>query len=441
VGEVTPERYADLVDDLLGFLEGNTEEIVARLTAEMVAASDSREFEAAARARDRLAAVGRAIERQQMVLGRDESLDVFGLWEDELEAAVQVFYVRRGRVVGRKGFIIDRVEDLDRPELIGRILSGHYRSDPPRGIPRDVLVPDLPNEVGLLTAWLSDERGSRVRIRVPNRGDKRSLLETVVGNAREEFVRHRLKRAADHNSRARALNELQAALELPQAPLRIECYDMSHLQGTDYVGSMVVMEDGTPKTGSYRRFRIREVEGNDDYAAMAEVLTRRLRAYLEERPVSVNERSGRFSYPPQLLLVDGGKGQLRVAERVVHDLGLAEEIPVAALAKQFEEVYRPGRDDPIRLPRGSEALYLLQRIRDESHRFALDYHRLLRSKRMTGSVLDGIRGLGPSRRTRLVSTFGGVRAVQQAALDDLLALSWLPDKVAEAVYRQAHRDP
>ena len=441
VGEVTPEEYAGLVDELLGFLEGDTEEIVARLTAEMVAASDSREFETAARARDRLASVGKAIERQQMVLGRDESLDVFGLWEDEIEAAVQVFYVRRGRVVGRKGFIIDRVEDLDRPELVGQILSGHYRSDPPRGIPREVLVPDLPTEMELLTGWLAGERGSRVRIRVPHRGDRRLLLETVVGNAREEFVRHRLKRAADHNSRARALNELQDALELPQAPLRIECYDMSHLQGTDYVGSMVVMEDGLPKTAGYRRFRIRDVEGNDDYAAMAEVLTRRLRAYLEERPISASERSGRFSYPPQLLLVDGGQGQLGVAERVVRDLGLAEEIPVAALAKKFEEVYRPGRDDPIRLPRGSEALYLLQRIRDESHRFALDYHRLLRSKRMTGSVLDGIPGLGPKRKTRLVTTFGGVRAVQRAALDDLLALSWLPDEVAEAVYRQAHREP
>jgi len=278
-----------------------------------------------------------------------------------------------------------------------------------------------------------------VTIRVPMRGDKRALLETVTRNADEEFVRHRLKRASDHNSRARALNEIQEALSLPEAPLRIECYDMSHLQGTDYVGSMVVLEDGLPRPSEYRRFRIRQVEGNDDYAAMAEVLTRRLTAFLEEQAMPVDDRPGRFAYPPQLLLVDGGKGQLGVAERVVADLGLADRIPVASLAKQFEEVYRPGSAEPVRIPRGSEALYLLQRIRDESHRFAIAYHRQLRSRRMTGSVLDGIPGLGPARRKRLVSSFGGVRAVQKASLDDLLGLSWLPDEVAEAVYARAHR--
>ena len=246
-------------------------------------------------------------------------------------------------------------------------------------------------------------------------------------------------RASDHNSRARALNESQEALSLPEAPLRIECYDMSHLQGTDYVGSMVVLEDGLPRTSEYRRFRIRHVEGNDDYAAMAEVLTRRLTAFLEEQAMPVDDRPGRFAYPPQLLLVDGGKGQLGVAEQVVADLGLADRIPVASLAKQFEQVYRPGDPEPVRLPRGSEALYLLQRIRDESHRFAVAYHRQLRSKRMTGSVLDGITGLGPARRKRLVSVFGGVRAVQKASLEDLQALSWLPDEVAEAVYAKVHK--
>ena len=439
VGEVSREDYDEIVRELIGFLEGDTDQVVDRLRAEMEASSAALEFEAAARHRDRLSSVMRALEKQQMVAARSEDLDVFGLAGDDLEAAAQVFYVRKGRVVGRKGFVVERAEDLDRGRLVAEVISAHYRDDPPRGIPRQVLVPDEASDGPLLEQWLSGEREGPVTIRVPQRGDKRALLETVTRNADEEFVRHRLKRASDHNSRARALNELQEALLLPEAPLRIECYDMSHLQGTDYVGSMVVLEDGLPRTSDYRRFRIRHVEGNDDYAAMAEVLTRRLTAFLEEQAMPVDERPGRFAYPPQLLLVDGGRGQLGVAERVVADLGLTDRIPVASLAKQFEEVFRPGSSEAIRLPRGSEALYLLQRIRDESHRFAIAYHRQLRSKRMTGSVLDGITGLGPARKKRLVSAFGGVRAVQRASLEELQALSWLPDEVAESVFDRAHR--
>ena len=439
VGEVTREDYDEIVKALLRFLDGDTDEVVDRLRREMAEASAELEFEAAARLRDRLASVQKVLEKQQMVAARDEDLDVIGLAGDDLEAAAQVFYVRRGRVVGRKGFVVDRADDLDSGQLVAEVVSAHYRSDPPRGIPREVLVPDEPEGGALLAEWLAAERGGPVTIRVPKRGDKRSLLETVTRNAEEEFVRHRLKRAADHNTRARALSELQEALGLPEAPLRIECYDMSHLQGTDYVGSMVVMEDGLPRASEYRRFKIRQVDGNDDYAAMAEVLTRRLTAFLEEQALPVGDRPGRFSYPPQLLLVDGGKGQLGVAERVVADLGLADRIPVASLAKQLEEVFRPGSSDPVRLERGSEGLYLLQRIRDESHRFAVEYHRRLRSKRMTGSVLDGIPGLGPNRRKRLVAAFGGVRAVQRASLEDLVALSWLPDAVGEAVFAKAHR--
>ena len=439
VGEVTREDYDGIVKALLRFLEGDTDEVVDRLKREMAEASADLEFEAAARLRDRLASVQKVLEKQTMVAGRDEDLDVIGLAGDDLEAAAQVFYVRRGRVVGRKGFVVDRADDLDSGQLVAEVVAAHYRSDPPRGIPREVLVPHEPEGGALLAEWLAAERGTPVSIRVPKRGDRRSLLETVTRNAEEEFVRHRLKRAADHNTRARALSELQEALGLPEAPLRIECYDMSHLQGTDYVGSMVVMEDGLPRTSEYRRFKIRQVDGNDDYAAMAEVLTRRLTAFLEEQALPVEERPGRFSYPPQLLLVDGGKGQLGVAERVVAELGLADRIPVASLAKQLEEVFRPGSSEPVKLERGSEGLYLLQRIRDESHRFAIDYHRRLRSKRMTGSVLDGIPGLGPTRRKRLVAAFGGVRAVQRAPLEDLVALSWLPDAVGEAVFAKAHR--
>ena len=263
---------------------------------------------------------------------------------------------------------------------MGRILGELYQDEPPMGFPKTVLVPDDPDDLELYEDFLEEQRGSRVTIRTAQRGPKRVLAETVTRNATEELVRHRLKRASDHNSRAKALNELQEALELPLPPLRIECYDMSHLQGTDYVGSMVVLEDGLPKKSEYRRFKIKTVAGNDDFAAMEEVLTRRLTAYLVEREKPVSEREGRFSYPPQLLLVDGGKGQLGVAVRVLQELGLDEEIPTASLAKRFEEVYLPGQADPVRLPRQSEALYMLQRIRDESHRFAITFHRERRGK-------------------------------------------------------------
>ncbi|MEC9424579.1 MAG: excinuclease ABC subunit UvrC, partial [Actinomycetota bacterium] len=313
VGEVSREDYDTIVADLVRFLEGDSDEVVARLRADMEAASASLEYESAARLRDRLSSVMRALEKQQMVAARNEDLDVVGLAGDDLETAAQIFHVRHGRVVGRKGVVVERAEDLDRAQMVAEVIAALYRDDPPRGVPREILVPDEPEDEMLLARWLSGVREGPVTIRVPKRGDKRALLETVTRNAEEEFVRHRMKRASDHNTRARALNELREALALPEAPLRIECYDMSHLQGTDYVGSMVVMEDGLPKSSDYRHFRIRDVDGNDDYAAMAEVLGRRLAAYLEEQALPVEERPGRFAYPPQLLLVDGGIGQLGVA--------------------------------------------------------------------------------------------------------------------------------
>jgi excinuclease ABC subunit C len=441
VGEITPEAYDALVRDLCEFLDGDTDEVVNRLTADMKAAASELEFEAAARLRDRLGAVTRAIEKQQMVGDKSEDIDLIGLADDDLEAAVQVFYVRKGRVVGRKGFIIDKVEDLPVDGLIARILEELYGDAPPLGVPKLVIVPADPEAVNVYEEWLSAARGSKVQIRMAQRGDKRELHETVTRNAKEEFTRHRLRRAADHNSRARALNELQDALGLPEAPLRIECYDMAHLQGTDYVGSMVVMEDGLPRKSEYRRFKIKTVEGNDDYAAMEEVLTRRLQAYLDERDQPApdrNDRKGKFAYPPQLLLVDGGKGQLAVAERVVKALGLEHEIPIASLAKRFEEVYIPGHSEPMIVPRQSEALFMLQRIRDEAHRFANTFHRELRDKRMTVSVLDDIPGLGETRKKRLTKEMGGVNAVKKASLETLKNLSWLPDAVAEAIYAKIH---
>jgi len=464
VGEIDEERYRGLVAELCEFLDGDTDEIVTRLEAEMREAATALEYERAARVRDRLLAVRKAIEKQQMVAERSEDLDVVGIDDDELEAAVQVFFVRKGRVVGRRGFVLDKVEELSPGGLVDRILEELYGDEPPLGVPKQVLVPVEPDDAETYEEWLSHLRGSRVQVRVPQRGDKRTLHETVTRNAKEEFVRHRLRRAGDHNARSRALTELQDLLGLPEAPLRIECYDMAHLQGTDYVGSMVVLEDGLPNKREYRRFKVKDVPGNDDYAAMEEVLTRRLQAYLDERDqVLVDDdlddagdgaadgtaepgvptrrrrtKPVRFAYPPQLLLVDGGKGQLAVAERVVRSLGLQDEIPLASLAKRFEEVYLPGRSTPVEVPRGSEALFMLQRIRDEAHRFANTFHRELRGKRMTASSLDGIPGLGDARRQKLVKAMGGVNAVKAASLDDLRALSFLPDAVAEAIHERFH---
>ena len=440
VGEVDRASYDRFVEQLCAFLDGETDPVVDQLETEMRRASQDLEFERAARLRDRLASVMRAVEKQQMVGEKDEDLDVIGIADDDLEASVQVFYVRHGRVVGRKGFILDKVEDLTGGRLVDRILEELYGDTPPLGVPRTVLVPEAPADAPTYQEWLGFLRGSQVQIRVPQRGDKRELQETVTRNAREEFLRSRLKRASDHNTRSRALAELQDLLGLPEAPLRIECYDMAHLQGTDYVGSMVVLEDGLPNKREYRRFKV-GVPGNDDYAAMREVLTRRLTAYVEERDRPVGERGekpGRFAYPPQLLLVDGGKGQLTVAVDVVRELGLEDEIPVASLAKRFEEVYVPGSPAPVRIPRGSEALFMLQRIRDEAHRFANTFHRELRGKRMVSSSLDGIPGLGEARAKRLVKEMGGVNAVKRASRDDLGLLSWLPAAVADAIHARFH---
>ena len=437
VDAISRDDYRELTAELIKFLEGDTDEIVERLEIDMANASADHEFELAARYRDRLISVRKANEKNQMVGTRNEDFDVIGLFDDELEAAVQVFFVRKGRVLGRRGFIVDKAESLDRPELIARILERLYFDDNPLGHPKKVLVPDLPASQEMYEDWMSEQRGSAVTISIPQRGDKRELAETVTQNARESFQRHRLKRQSDHNSRSQAINQLQEYLDLPLSPLRIECYDMSHIQGTDYVGSMVVVEDGLAKKSEYRRFKIKTVDGNDDFAAMEEVLRRRFTNYVKDKD-RPPEEWGKFAYPPQLLLVDGGKGQLSVAVKVLEELGLTDEIPVAALAKQFEEVFIPGRPQSILLPRQSEALYMLQRIRDESHRFAITYHRQLRDKRMRKSVLDDIPGLGDTRKKRLMREVGSVKAIRAASADELKSLRWLPDAVADAIYDKLH---
>ncbi len=427
-------------------------------------ASGALEFERASVLRDKLEAVRTADAVRQMELASREDLDVFGVAGDELEAAVQVFHVRSGKVVGRLALFVDKVEDLTPEQLMERVLVDVY-ADPVSGVPRQVLVPTMPEDADAVSAYLAEQRSGPVVLRVPLRGTKRSLLQTVEQNARESFVRHRLHRTSDHNSRARALESLQHELGLPEAPLRIECYDMSHLQGTDYVGSMVVFEDGLPKKSDYRHFRVATVAGNDDYAAMEEVLTRRLTSLLaDDRDAGVTTADGsgpdreqpdagarrgegtgsavparrRFAYPPQLLLLDGGLGQLNVGIRVLDRLGLTDRIPIASLAKSFEEVYRPGRSEPYRLSRQSEGLYLLQRLRDEAHRFAVSYHRTLRGKRMTVGALDGVEGLGPKRRERLIEQFGGLAALRNVSKEELLGVSWLPAEVGASVFERLH---
>lgn len=439
VGAVSVDDYSRHVKGLVRFLEGDTEDVRVELGAAMSRASDEERFEDAGRIRDRLGAIDRALEKQQMVGDRSDDVDFVALVDSELEASVHVFYVRKGRVLGSNGFIVDKGDDLQQAGLMKHVVVDLYAEEPALGWPKEVMVTCNPDDREACEAMLSERRGSRVEIRVPQRGDRRELMSMVAKNAGDALVRHRMKRASDHNSRSRALAELQERLSLTQAPLRIECYDMAHLQGTDYVGSMVVLEDGLPLKREYRKFNVRTVVGNDDYAAMREVLTRRLSAYVNERDAPAEERGtkpGRFAYPPQLILVDGGKGQLNVAREVLEELGLEDEIDLASIAKRFEEVFVPGRVEPVRIPRGSEALYMLQVIRDEAHRFANSFHRARRSVRMRASELDGIKGLGPKRRDALVKELGGIAQIRAASLDDLRRL--LPDDVALALHSKLH---
>ena len=435
VDKVTPEEYQQLVRDLLRFLEGHTDDVVEDLLSHMKIASKEQDYERAARYRDRLFNVQKAAEKQVMVGTRSEDFDVVTYVDDEFEAAAHAFFVRNGRVLGQRSFILDKAENLPTGVLQSRILEKLYIEANPLGNPKAIFVETEPHNKEFYEAWLSGERGSKVQIRIPQKGTKKTLMETVRLNAEDAFKRHRLKRLGDHNSRSKALNDLQKFLNLPNSPLRIECYDMSHLQGSNYVGSMVVMEDAILKKKDYRKFKIKSIDGNDDYAAMAEVVRRRLMNLLKEESDQSNDASS-FSYPPQLLLVDGGKGQLSATVAVLKELNLFGRIPVASLAKRNEEIFLPGKSEPVILPRNSESLYLLQRIRDESHRFAITYHRQLRKKDMKNSVLDGVSGLGPSRRARLIKEFGSINKIRQATLEDLLKLTWLPEEVAKSVYQK-----
>lgn len=430
---VTQASYRANVDALAEFLAGNERPVLVRLKHEMRDASNRQEFELAAKLRDQLAAARRAMESQEMVLSQPEELDVVGLVEDELEAAFQAFFVRKGRVMGRKGWVVDRVEELDRRQLVASFVRELYMERDE--IPPQVLVPERPDDAEVLAEWLSSRRGSAVTFAVPERGAKRKLMETVTENAREHFQRHKLRRASDFGARSRALAELGSVLGLEQAPLRIECYDVSNLGPTDTVGSMVVFEDGLPKRSDYRRFEIKGVPGQDDCASMEEMLRRRFARVTSERQGATERR--RFAYPPALVVIDGGRGQLSVATRVLGDAGL--HIPAIGLAKRLDDVYFPDRPDPLRIPRGSEALFVLQHIRDEAHRFAVAYHRQKRAKRAIASPLDDVPGIGPARKRALLKRFGSLARLARADLEEIERTPGVGPELAQAVHERLHR--
>ena len=430
---VTEARYRADVEALGDFLAGSTKPVLHRLDSEMREAAERQEYEQAAKLRDQLGAARRALETQEMVLTQPEDLDVIALAEDDLEAAFQVFFVRGGRVLGRKGWVVDRVEELDRAELVGSFVRQLYMER--EEVPPRVLVPATPAGDEVLQRWLSARRGSRVRIAIPERGAKRKLLETVTENASVAFHRHKLRRASDFGARSRALAELADRLELEQAPLRIECYDISNLGPTDTVGSMVVFEDGLPKRSDYRRFEIKGVPGQDDLASMEEMLRRRFSRLLAERDEPTGRRR-RFAYPPSLVVVDGGRGQLGVASSVLADLAL--EIPHVGLAKRLEEVYFPDRSEPLVIPRGSEALFVLQHLRDEAHRFAITYHRQKRERRALVSPLDDIVGVGPARKKALLKRFGSLARLQRAVVTDIAATPGVGPELARAIFERLH---
>ena len=451
VGRVTAEEHREIVEDFCDFMAGNTTSFVKRLEKEMYAASAEQDYERAARLRDDIGALNRALEKQAVVLGDGTDADVIAVCEDPLEVAVQIFIVRGGRVKGQRGWVADKVDDSDTAQLVEGFLQQLYADEAGDAIPREVLVPAMPPDHAALEHWLTEKRVAKVQIRVPQRGDKKALQETVARNAMQALGLHKTKRASDLTTRNRALEEIQAALDLPEAPLRIECYDISNLQGTEVVGSMVVFEDGLARKSEYRRFVVRGVEGQNDVASMHEVITRRFRRLLDERaeapdldgmaegdaegPMLVDPDTGRprkFAYAPGLVVVDGGPPQVAAAQRALDELGI-DDIPVCVLAKRLEELWQPSQEDTVILPLTSEGLYLLQRIRDEAHRFAITHHRSRRSKSMVESLLDDVPGLGEVRRKSLLKQFGSLKRLRAATVEEIAAVPGIGPRTAEAI--------
>ncbi|MET1060774.1 MAG: excinuclease ABC subunit UvrC [Nocardioides sp.] len=452
VGTVTAEEHRAIVDDFCDFMAGQTTAFVRRIEKQMYAASEALDFEKAARLRDDLGALNKALEKQAVVLGDGTDADVIALAEDPLEVAVQIFYVRGGRIRGQRGWVADRVEEGGTDVLIENFLLQLYAGESGADvIPREILVPALPPEPETMEELLGELRGGKVSLKVPQRGDKKTLQETVARNAGQSLMLHKTKRASDLTTRNRALEEIQEALELSEVPLRIECYDISNLQGTEVVASMVVFEDGLARKGEYRRFVIKGVDGQNDVASMHEVITRRFRRLLDEQakngaaldatgdgdqgPMLVDPETGRprkFAYAPGLVVVDGGPPQVAAAQQALDELGI-DDIPVVGLAKRLEEVWRPREEDPVILPRSSEGLYLLQRVRDEAHRFAITHHRSRRSKTMVESLLDDVPGLGEVRRKTLIKHFGSLRKLRAATAEEIAQVPGIGPATASAI--------
>lgn len=439
VDEVTEEAYRTNVDAFCRFLDGDVEGTLHRLDTEMQEAARRLEYENAARRRDQLFAARKVIERQEIVTKTKLNADVVGIAESELDQAVQVFFVRGGRVAGRKGFHAEVVEDQSPAERLTLFLQSLYAERDE--IPPEVLVPIEPDEHEVLQAWLSQGRGAAVRIRIPRTGEKAGVLGIVRDNAQQALRELAAKRRTDLAARSRALADLQNELGLPEAPLRIECFDVSTLHGDETVGSMVVFEDGIPRPSDYRKFRVKRTEGADDVKAMHEIVFRRFRRYLQEqdRPVESGRRPRKFAYRPQLVLVDGGRGQLNAALRAIEEAGVSG-IPVASLAKRLEEVYVPGRPEPIQIPRTSEALYILQHVRDEAHRFAIGYHRNRREASLRRSVLDEVPGVGRTRKTALMKWFGSLDVMRRATVDEIRAVPGIPRHLAEEIHRALQKE-
>ncbi|MEZ5119292.1 MAG: excinuclease ABC subunit UvrC [Candidatus Nanopelagicales bacterium] len=441
VGRISEQEHRELAGDLVSFLGTGTDRFMKDLENRMRASSQEQDYETAARLRDDLGALRKAMERSALVLPGDTNADLVGHVEDDLEAAFQVFHVRAGRVRGQHAFVLEKVADESPTTLMTGVMQQLYGDDD-SDIPVEVLVTELPEAA--VATWLTDKSGRRVQVRVPQRGRKRALLETVTNNARQTLQSHKLRRAGDLSVRAAALEEIADALDMSQAPLRIECVDISNLQGSDVVASMVVFEDGLPRKSDYRRFAIRGVAGQDDVASVAEVVRRRFTRYLAERAEATdiefgpsgtaNDERKAFRYPPQLLLIDGGKPQVAAAEQALRDLGI-DDIAVAGLAKRLEEVWVPDQDDPVILSRRSQGLYLLQRIRDEAHRFAISYHRQKRSRRLSTSVVEDIPGVGPNRRKALMRAFGSLTRLRKASVEELAAVPGISAELAAAIHQ------
>ncbi|MGF1426955.1 excinuclease ABC subunit UvrC [Kitasatospora sp. LaBMicrA B282] len=458
VGRIDAADHRELAEEFCDFMAGRTGNHLRRLEEQMRAAAAEMEYEKAARLRDDIEALKRAMEKNAVVLADGTDADLLALAEDELEAAVQIFHVRGGRVRGQRGWVTDKVEDVDTAALVEHALQQLYGGAGGElggeAVPREVLVPALPAPAAPVQEWLTGLRGAQVDLRVPQRGDKKDLMATVARNAQQALALHKTKRASDLTTRSRALQEIADALELDSVPLRIECFDISHLQGQDVVASMVVFEDGLARKSEYRRFQIKGFEGQDDVRSMHEVITRRFRRYLQEREqtgewavpeagedateeldaslTTEDGRPKRFAYPPQLLVVDGGQPQVAAAQRALDELGI-DDVALCGLAKRLEEVWLPGEDDPVVLPRSSEGLYLLQRARDEAHRFAITYQRSKRAKRLTGGGLDAVPGLGETRRTALLKHFGSVKKLRAATVEEICAVPGIGRRTAETV--------